>query len=545
MRKVLLLGGYGTFGRRMAPRLAAQGFEVLVAGRSLAKAREYCAGRPPFTPLALDRDRDLAAVLAEHRPFAVIDASGPFQGADYAVVRAAIEAGCHYLDIADARDFVCGIRTLDQEAKKSRVAVISGASTVPALSGAVARRLAEDLDEVRAVEMVLSATSLGTSGRSITKVALSYLGRPIAIWRGRRWAKGYGAQELERQEFEAKGARPVRGRLAGLADVPDLDLLPDRLRGRPAVVFRAGTDLGLHNLGLWLLSWPARWGWIRGDSLQGLLSAAQRLTGWAGSDRSAMVIRVFGTAGERRLERRWTLIADKDDGPHIPTLTIPIVLAKLEKGEVPPGARDAGSLLGLDDYGASFATLAVAEEIVEIEHPPALYERVMGSRYATLPPAVRKLHQVFRDGGAHGRAEVSRGSNPLARIVAWLGGFPRAGEHDLHVAFEERRGIERWTRDFSGRCFSSRLSQWRGLLVERFGLLSFGFDLPSDEKGLEMVMRRWWLGPLPMPMALAPRAPAREWEDEQGRFRFDVRIALPMIGPVVHYRGWLVPGDDS
>jgi hypothetical protein len=44
-----------------------------------------------------------------------------------------------------------------------------------------------------------------------------------------------------------------------------------------------------------------------------------------------------------------------------------------------------------------------------------------------------------------------------------------------------------------------------------------------------------------MPMALAPRTPAREWQ-EDGRFQFDVSIALPLIGPVVHYRGWLVKG---
>jgi hypothetical protein len=542
---VLLLGGYGTFGRRMAPRLAAEGFEVLVAGRSLAKAEEYCAGRAGLTPLALDRnrERDLAAALAAYRPFAVIDASGPFQGMDYSIVRAAIAAGCHYLDIADARDFVCGIGALDGEARAAGVAAIAGGSTVPALSGAVARRLAGGMDEVRAVEMILSATSLGTSGRSITKVALSYLGRPIAIWRGRRWTRGYGAQELRRQDFDVKGTRPLRGRLAGLADVPDLSLLPDRLPGRPAVLFRAGTDLGLHNLGLWLLSWPVRWRWIgRPESLGRLLSACQRLTAWAGSSRSAMTIRLFGTSGARRLELRWTVIADRDDGPHIPTLTVPILLGKLARGEVAAGARDSGTLLDIDDYRASFAALAIAEEIVEVDHPPALYERVMGRGFAVLPPAVQALHQIFRDGGASGRAEVSRGANPFARLVAWLGGFPAAGEHDLHVAFEERDGVERWTRDFSGRCFSSRLSQWRELLIERFGILAFGFELPTGDSGLEMVMRRWWLGPLPMPMALAPRAPAREWQDEEGRFRFDVRIGLPLIGPVVHYRGWLVGG---
>jgi hypothetical protein len=542
VRKILLLGGYGTFGRRMAPRLAEAGFEVLVAGRSLAKAEACCAERPGMTPLALDRDRGLADALALHRPFALVDAAGPFQGAGYDSARAAIAAGCHYLDIADARDFVCGIGALDAEARAAGVTAIAGASSLPALSGAVARRLAEGMDEVRAVDVALSATSRGTSGRSIARATLSYLGRPVGLWTNRRRTTGHGWQKLLRQDFEAEGAAPLRGRLLGLADVPDLALLPDRLPGRPAVLFRAGTDLSLHNLGLWLLSWPVRWRWVDGLApVEGLLSRLQRWTGLAGSRRSAMAIRLFGVAGERRLERRWTLIADRDDGPEIPTLAVPILLGKLAKGEVEPGALDGGTLLELEDFEPSFAGLAIAHETVEIAQAPPLYARVMGKRYTALPEKVRAMHDVLRDDGASGRAIVKRGRNPLARLVARLAGFPAEGEHEVHVDFAEKDGREVWTRDFSGKRFSSRLYERGGLLVEQFGAIAFGFDLPSDEAGLSMVLRRWWLGPLPLPLILAPRAPAREYERD-GRFHFDVAIALPLIGPVVHYRGWLARG---
>lgn len=111
----------------------------------------------------------------------------------------------------------------------------------------------------------------------------------------------------------------------------------------------------------------------------------------------------------------------------------------------------------------------------------------------------------------------------------------------LHVHFREVDGEEIWTRDFGGRCFHSRLSRRGQWLIERFGPLRFAFDLPSNERGLTMVMRRWWLGPLPLPLWLAPRSVAREWAEEE-RFLFDVPIALPLIGRLVHYRGWLIPG---
>jgi hypothetical protein len=55
-----------------------------------------------------------------------------------------------------------------------------------------------------------------------------------------------------------------------------------------------------------------------------------------------------------------------------------------------------------------------------------------------------------------------------------------------------------------------------------------------------MLMRKWSIFGLPMPMALAPKSAAREWADD-GDFCFDVPIALPLIGLVVHYKGRLRP----
>jgi hypothetical protein len=541
VRRVLVIGGYGTFGGRIAERSAAAGFEVLVAGRSRARAEAFCAGRGSLIPLVLDRRDGLPDALARHRPFAVVDAAGPFQGSDYRVARAALAAGCHYLDLADGSGFVTGIGALDSEARAAGVCAISGASSLPALSGAVAARLAEGLDRVTAVEMALSASSRGTAGRSVTAAILSYLGRPVRLRRGGRWTSAFGWQGLRRVDFELPGQPPLRRRLAAVADVPDLMLLPERLPGRPAVSFLAGTDAPWHNLGLWLLSWPVRWGWLRRpERFAGLLSAVQSWTRGPGSLRSAFELRLFGTAAGRRLERRWTLIADRGDGPEIPSLAVPLLLARLAAGSIPAGARDAGGCLSLEDFEPSLAGLAAVHACTERLLPPPLYARVMGGRFAELPPAVRALHSVLRDGGACGEARVTRGRRRLARLVADLFGFPPEGIHLLHVAFAERGGGERWTRDFSGRRFSSELAERGGRLTERFGPVRFAFDLPSDSAGLRMVIRRWWLGPLPLPRFLAPRSDAREWQ-EGGRFHFDVPIALPLLGPLVHYRGWLEP----
>src|SRR5471030_2984273 len=110
-RKILILGGYGVFGGRLAQLLVNEtGVTLMLAGRSLEKARAFCALLPagaPLIALAFDRDGDVGAQLASIKPDLIVDASGPFQaysGDIYKLVRAAIALGADYMDLADSRN---------------------------------------------------------------------------------------------------------------------------------------------------------------------------------------------------------------------------------------------------------------------------------------------------------------------------------------------------------------------------------------------------------------------------------------------------------
>ena len=536
--RILLLGGYGGFGGRIARRLAAAGHEVLVAGRSFDKARAFCGETPGMVPLALDRSR-IAEALGQHQPAMVVDASGPFQAMDHAIPEACITAGVHYIDIADSRDFVCGIAVLDAAAKDAGVVVLSGASSVPALSGAAVRHLAGGMDRVRSVEMAISASNKAAAGPAVSAAILGQVGQPMRLWRGQRWTQAFGWQEMHTARFECAGVEAIARRSVALVDVPDLSLLPDRLPGRPAVAFRAGTELGFQNWALWFASWLVRTHLVASLApFARLLSPLQKLTRSLGSDRSAMIVRLFGDTAGQRVERRWTLIAERGDGPEIPTLSVAPIVARILSGKAAAGARDAGEALTLDDYADAFRQLTIHCCTQELTASPSLYERVMVDRFAQLPLELRTIHDVHRDAGATGEAQVTGAANPIAAFIARIVGFPKPGLHRLHVHFRESGGSETWTRDFSGRRFRSHLSQSGSQLVERFGPLRFAFDLPSDAQGLSMVMQRWWIGPLPLPKFMAPRSIAKEWS-EDGRFHFDVPIALPGLGRLIHYRGWL------
>ncbi|MFT3999049.1 MAG: DUF4166 domain-containing protein [Rhizobium sp.] len=541
MTKILVLGGYGGFGARLSRRLAGDGFEVLVAGRNLDSAKALASELPNARALKADRNGDITAILDEHKPFLLIDAAGPFQHSDDRVARSCMKRGVHYIDLADARDFVGAIGSLDEEAKAAGVAVISGASSVPALSGAVTAELTQGMQAVRSIDMSISASNRATAGASVASAILSYVGKPVRLWRGRRWLKATGWHMLKRETYAVAGKRPLH-RLVALADVPDHDLLVAGTAGRPSVIFRAGPEFAFQTLALWLLSWPVAWGWLSSlGRISRFLLPLQGLTARFGTARSAVMIQIKGTEHGAMKARRWTLIAENGDGVEIPTLPAQLLARALRDGRISPGARPAGGLLSLADFRTLFRDLAISEETTEMHYTP-LYQRVMGPAFAHLSEPVRTMHAVFGDGGAKGEAIVTRGQSAAARLIAGVFGFPAAGKHELHVAFEEQSGIEQWTRDFSGLCFSSHLSEENGHLVERFGPFRFAFDLPIRGNGLSMEMQRWSFLGVPLPLFLAPQSVAHEWA-EDGRFQFDVPIALPFVGPVVHYRGWLRPID--
>jgi hypothetical protein len=273
-----------------------------------------------------------------------------------------------------------------------------------------------------------------------------------------------------------------------------------------------------------------------------LLARLYRLTAGFGGTRSAMKIVVRGRRTGLAVERSWTVVAEKGEGLEIPTLAAALLAEDALAGRLEPGARTAASLLTLDRFEPAFVGLAVRHETDERGLPPPLYERVLGRAFDALPPAVRAMHDLCGDAGAAGAGKVERGRGLLARLVAAIMRFPPAGTWPLRLAFTERGGVETWTRDFGGHRFSSRLSAARGgLIEERFGPMRFAFDLPAGTDGLEMRLRRWSAFRIPMPGFLAPRIAAREWQDDRGRFRFAVAVALPLVGDVVGYEGWLLP----
>lgn len=555
--RVLVLGGYGVFGGRLAQGLlrdqdaTGQSLEVLVAGRSLSSARAFCH-RHGGTAVALDRAApDRAVRIAELKPRVVIDAAGPFQsyGDDpYALARAAIACRAHYIDLADDADFATGIAALNTDAKAAGVAVISGASSVPGLSSAVVTELADGFQDIVRIESTILPGNRAPRGLSVIRAILAQAGQPVTMWMAGRGVTVPGWSAHRREVLELVGVRPLR-RWASFIGAPDLDLFPPHFKAR-TVTFRAGLELPVLHFGLWLASLPVRWRLIR--SLEPLAGPIRRLAQMFepfGSDRGGMVVRVLGRCQGRHYElRSWTLIAEAGDGPHIPALAARILCAKAITGALVPGARACVSQFELADVTGVIRDLKVTTGRVDRPIVP-VFRQALGERHEVLPEPVRALHECVDCSIWHGQASVQTGSSVLAALVRRLIGFPGQGAA-IPVTVEIRRcgDGEQWLRDFGGKRFRSELKLFGtlggGRVTERFGPFRFVIALNPGPTGLGFPVERGWCLGLPLPSWLLPRSQSVESAGD-GLFRFDVAVCLPLVGLIVRYIGWLQPRSED
>lgn len=345
----MILGGYGNFGKRIAHALAADGVEVLIAGRSLEKSKNLADEIGDFaTPLCLTIPNDLDQALSTYCPDVIVNTVGPFQRQDYDVARIAITRHVHYIDLADGRDFVCGISELDQISKSADVSVIAGASTVPALSDAVVSEFRNEFSTIENMKYGIAPGQRAERGLATTQGILGYVGRPLAPFSGIR-PQVFGWQDLYRQRYPGLGNRWMAN-----CEIPDLDLLPVRHNIR-SIQFSAGLEIDLLHLGLWGLSWLVRAGVPL--SLENLAAPMLSMSNWfngLGSADGGMHVILTGLSSDKipkRVERRWFILARDGDGPHIPTIPAILLAKKIADGvQLPVGAYPCCGLITLSEY---------------------------------------------------------------------------------------------------------------------------------------------------------------------------------------------------
>jgi saccharopine dehydrogenase-like NADP-dependent oxidoreductase len=533
--RVLVVGGYGVFGSKLCDLLVRDGHDVIVAGRNAGKAKAL-ATQLGCTAARIDTSGDLTPIT-QLAPDVLVDAAGPFHsyGDDpYRLVQFCLESAVHYLDLSDDAPFSTGITALDDLAIAKGCFAISGASSVPGLSSAVVNALSNDMDRIDVIESAILPGNRAPRGYSVIASILNQMGRPMRLWRGGAWREAPTWSSRRTYDLDAGTRRAAR-----MISVPDLTLFPAAFGAR-SVLFRAGLELPVMNAGLRLFGALRRVGlvsanpfWVR--AMQWMADRLEPL----GTDRGGMIVDVTGTVRGDPIRRRWRLLVEEGDGPFIPTIAVRTLLRDFTR--IAPGARACVAAFPLDQAEDAMQDLKVTthrnEEIVQ-----PLFQRALGPVWTDLDPVHQQSHWVFDFERLTGRASVERGKSWMARLLAAIFRFPKAGA-DVPVCVTKTTTTEgeTWEREFAGRLFRSHLSigTKTGHVFERFGPFRFELSLPVADGRMALEVTRGWVFGLPLPAILLPVSDSSEYV-ENGQFHFDVGMIAPLGGGlIVRYRGWL------
>jgi len=180
--RIAILGATGELGGRAAALLR----------RWLPEAELRCASRrgrwrrgAPVSVRALPLQRvqraDQAALAQWLRGATLlVNAAGPYDWNPAPMVRACVQARCHYADLAESEAFAARVRRAAREADAARagIALLPGCSTAPGLLELLAQRW-RGRSDIAAVDAFLAMGSRNPPSRALLAGLLAPLGRPM------------------------------------------------------------------------------------------------------------------------------------------------------------------------------------------------------------------------------------------------------------------------------------------------------------------------------------------------------------------------------
>ncbi|WP_444996976.1 saccharopine dehydrogenase family protein [Aliikangiella sp. IMCC44359] len=364
--QIIILGGYGNFGKRVVKNLCQHlSIRLILAGRNIDKAENCCqtlsqeTGHKNLIPLALDIDsQQFESTLVKLSPDILIHTSGPFQGQNYKVAKACLKANCHYIDLADDRRFVCDFTQLNQQACQQNLLFVSGASSVPGLSSTVVTHFKSEYQSIDSIDIVIAPGNKAERGKATVEAILSYTGKPISLFKQNQWQTGYGWMSSRRVDLgDIVGKRWVAN-----VDVPDLELFPQYYPGVKTVSFQAGLELAVLHHAMTMMAWLVRLKLVPNWApMSNIITKVSEYFIHFGTDIGGMRVEINGINQDNKHQKTiWKLIAPDGIGPFIPSFASIILANQLINGEIIEfGAKACINLFSLEEFEKIAAPLGI------------------------------------------------------------------------------------------------------------------------------------------------------------------------------------------
>lgn len=300
-RSILVVGGGGYFGKILVQELLRfTDRQILVGGRSGPRLSRFCESlddtfKRRIQPVLLDLENPDSIQSALERVFVAICAAGPFQQLPLTLPTLCLRKGIHYIDLADDGSFIKKVHALVRENSDGREIplVCTGWSTVPALSGLLARIAKEGLDVVDSIDIQIAPGNRVPRSRTTIEALLAAVNQPFA------WSKPRPFQ------FPL----PVGPRVGYLVDV-SLDLFPQVFRA-PRIDCRVGLEFSFLNKLFFLVAHIVQGGGLLSRMRwASWLHRGSQLVGFLGHDWGAVGVEAIGKKGGRQTSRKVCIIAE-------------------------------------------------------------------------------------------------------------------------------------------------------------------------------------------------------------------------------------------
>ena len=172
-----------------------------------------------------------------------------------------------------------------------------------------------------------------------------------------------------------------------------------------------------------------------------------------------------------------------------------------------------------------------------------LYRTLLGADFDRLPVKIKEMHGAAKQ--AQGRADITRGTSVLARLICAFADVPKTGRDVvIETTFEPIEGGERWTRRFDGQAFQTDMLVDRNAekpqLCEKFGPFLFRLRVIAHQDGIDLIPSSVSLWGVTLPKIFCPEAIGLE-RVKDDRYQFDVSVRFPLAGEVLSYVGWIEP----
>lgn len=340
---VLVVGGYGAVGGGIVRALLRDSpCHVLVAGRSLERARAFCQTQGPrVTAVDMGEGNLPAPEALPHRITVVVNC---VEEASLWIALQCQAAGIHYVDVSATASVLDAVRTRWASGESQRSSAILSVGVAPGLTNLLVRQACDQLGPLRHADITVLLGAGEVHGLAAIRWTLDRWGAAFTLQTpaGPRAVRAFGESRPVRL------AAPYGRRTAYRFDFSEQHTLPRTLALQSAATWLCFDSRLVTQAFAWMARWRVRH-WLPPDGLAKSLAWAAAHAPIGGS---GFVVQVdaLSQAGDRA---SWAVAGD---GEAACTAAVAAWVARtLLVGRLAPGAHHIEEVLTLDEALAGCA----------------------------------------------------------------------------------------------------------------------------------------------------------------------------------------------